>query len=104
GQRVVRAQPDSARGGLQRPQRPIGVRFSEVGPLWFFDESAQARQYTHGARGARSAASIPTGAPGPRNRIAALSAIRSASGSTRTTAASPEPPRAEPLPFRPRPV
>jgi hypothetical protein len=38
--------PIGARGGLQRPQRPIGVRFSEVGPLWFFDESAQARQYT----------------------------------------------------------
>jgi len=42
--------PIGARGGLQRPQRPIGARFSEVGPLWFFDESAQARQYTHGAR------------------------------------------------------
>ena len=40
----------SARGGLQRSQRAIGIRFREVGPLWFFDESAQARQYTHGAR------------------------------------------------------
>ena len=36
--------PIGARGGLQRPQRPIGVRFGEVGPLWFFDECAQARQ------------------------------------------------------------
>ena len=37
--------PIGARGGLQRPQRAIGVRFGEVAPLWFFDESAQARQY-----------------------------------------------------------
>jgi hypothetical protein len=34
----------SARGGLQSPQGAIGVCFGEVGPLRFFDESAQARQ------------------------------------------------------------
>ena len=33
-----------ARGGLQSPQRAIGGRFGEVGQLWFFDESPQARQ------------------------------------------------------------
>ena len=31
----------SARGGLQGPQGAIGVCFGEVGPLRFFDESAQ---------------------------------------------------------------
>src|SRR5262247_4555839 len=31
----------SARGGLQRLERPIGVGFGEVGPLRLFDESAQ---------------------------------------------------------------
>ena len=30
-----------ARGGLQSPQRPIGVRFGEVDPAGFFDDSAQ---------------------------------------------------------------
>jgi hypothetical protein len=30
-----------ARGGLQSPQDAIGVCFGEVGPLRFFDESAQ---------------------------------------------------------------
>jgi hypothetical protein len=40
----------SARGGLQSPQRAIGFRFGEVGLIWFFDESAQARQYAHGAQ------------------------------------------------------
>jgi hypothetical protein len=34
----------SARGRLQRCERVIGSRFSEVGPVWFFDESPQARQ------------------------------------------------------------
>src|SRR5262249_36629631 len=33
-----------ARGGLQSPQGAIGVRFGEVGLVWFFDESPQARQ------------------------------------------------------------
>ena len=42
--------PIGARGGLQRCERAIGVRFGEVGPVWFFDESPQARQYAHGAR------------------------------------------------------
>jgi hypothetical protein len=39
-----------ARGGLQSPQRAIGVRFGEVGLVRFFDESPQAPQYAHGAR------------------------------------------------------
>ena len=39
-----------ARGGLQSSQRPIGGRFGEVGPVWFFDESPHARQQAHDAR------------------------------------------------------
>jgi hypothetical protein len=35
--------PVGARGGLQRSERPIGLRFGEVGPVWFFDQSAQGR-------------------------------------------------------------
>ena len=36
--------PVGARGGLQGCDRAVGVRFGEVGPGWFFDESAEARQ------------------------------------------------------------
>jgi len=42
--------PIGARGGLQRPQRPIGGRFGEIGPVWFFDDNPEARQYAHSAR------------------------------------------------------
>ena len=42
--------PIGARGSLQRRQRPIGGRFGEVGLVWFFDQSPQARQQAHGAR------------------------------------------------------
>jgi hypothetical protein len=31
--------PIGARGGLQSFERPVGVRFGEVGLLWFFDDS-----------------------------------------------------------------
>src|SRR5215831_12725902 len=36
--------PVGARGGLQRSERPIGVRFGEVGLVRFFDESPQSRR------------------------------------------------------------
>ena len=41
----------SARGGLQRPQGAIGIRFGEVGLVRFFDENPQARQYAQGTEG-----------------------------------------------------
>jgi hypothetical protein len=48
---AARAQgnPIGARGGLQSLERPVGIRFGEVGLVRFFDESSQACQYAHGA-------------------------------------------------------